>query len=136
MLNSKELMMEFSLRTISMTASVFCHLILTQIKILENQSSSLSMRRTIVDLQPLNAQIDLESFKQQKLSQEKNHINNKYTVILKRTNKVQHLKCNHLGKDLKNFMKKTRTKNNLQDTHSQIIIKLLLLTLSKFSLFC
>lgn len=135
MLDSKELMMEFSLRTISMTASVFCHLILTQIKILENQLSSLSMRRTI-DLQPLNAQIDLESFKQQKLSQEKNHINNKYTVILKRTNKVQQLKCNHLGKGLKNFMKKTRTKNNLQDTHSQIIIKLLLLTLSKFSLFC
>jgi len=47
MLDSKELMMEFSLRTISMTASVFCHLILTQIKILENQLSSLSMRRTI-----------------------------------------------------------------------------------------
>ncbi len=47
MLDSKELMTVFSHRMISMTVSAFCHLILTQTKNLENQLSSLSMRRTI-----------------------------------------------------------------------------------------
>ena len=135
MLNSKELMTEFSLRTSSRTVSAFYHLILTQMKILENRLSSLSMRRKI-DLQPPNAQIDLESFKLQKLSQEKNHINNKFMVISKRINKVQLLKCNPLVKDMMSFIKKILTKNSLLGTHSQIKIKLLLLTFRKFSLFC
>ena len=135
MLDSKELMMESLLRMISMTASAFCHLILTQMKISKNQLSGLSMSKTI-DQQPLNVRIDLESFKQQKLNLEKNPINNKFMAISKRINRVQHLKCNHLARDMINIMKKILIKNSLLDTPNQIIMKLLLLILSKLSLFC
>lgn len=135
MLDSRELMMGFLPKTTSMTALAFCRLILIQLMILENRSSDLSMRKTI-DLQPLNVRTDPESFRQQKLNPEKKHIHNKSTAILKRINKVLLLKCNNPTKGLMSFMRKIPTKNNLLDTHSQIIIKLHLLIFSKLNLSC
>ncbi len=84
-------MMESLPKMISMIVWAFYHSTLTLVRISKNQSSDLSINKTIGQLL-LNIPIDLENSKRQKLNQGKNLISNKFMAILKRINKVQPLK--------------------------------------------